>query len=193
MKFDVIFCIPGKDFTQGFFDSWTNLLQFCARKKIDFAVSRFHDACVQAARTKCLAPELDADPVIPFGGKVDYDYLMWIDTDMVFEPEQFFDLLAHDVDIVSGAAKSMDGEFTYRPLGGKQEGKLIKCAYNGMFWMLIKKGVFEKIEYPWFLPMQEGKLMIGEDASFCRRARHAGFDVFCDPKIVIGHQKEFVI
>ncbi|MBD3393020.1 MAG: hypothetical protein GF418_13005 [Chitinivibrionales bacterium] len=38
----------------------------------------------------------------PFGGKLEYDYVMWIDADVLFTPEQFERLLKHDRDIVSG-------------------------------------------------------------------------------------------
>jgi hypothetical protein len=43
-----------------------------------------------------------------------------------------------------------------RPLPGKKDGKedLIEVAYTGIGFMLIKKGVFERLEYPWFKPIE---------------------------------------
>ena len=44
--------------------------------------------------------------------------------------------------------------------------------YTGFGWVMIKNGVFEKLEYPWFAPkmqvFESGKVqdMCGEDVSF---------------------------
>jgi hypothetical protein len=48
----------------------------------------------------------------PFGGKLDYDYMMWIDSDIIFTPQQFQRLLDHNQDIVSGLYL-MDGGNAY--------------------------------------------------------------------------------
>ena len=34
----------------------------------------------------------------------------------------------------------------------KEEEPVIEVDYTGMGWMLVKKGVFEKMQYPWFTP-----------------------------------------
>ena len=50
----------------------------------------------------------------PFQGRVDYDYLMWIDSDQVFEPWQFFNLLEKakktNTSILSGLYLMQGGE-----------------------------------------------------------------------------------
>ena len=76
-----------------------------------------------------------------FNGQLDYDYIMWIDSDILFTPEQFVRLLSHDVDIVSGlylmeggihyaTVKDWDEEFfrksVYPPIGLR-----IECAWLG--------------------------------------------------------------
>ena len=69
--------------------------------------------------------------------------------------------------------------------------------YIGFGWCMIKKGVFEhgEMKYPWFAPkMQEfesGEVqdMCGEDVSFCLDAIAAGFDIWVDPRIRVGHEK----
>ena len=49
--------------------------------------------------------------------------------------------------------------------------------YTGFGWVLIKKGVFENLEYPWFAPkmqvFESGNVqdMCGEDVSFCLDAK----------------------
>ncbi len=71
--------------------------------------------------------------------------------------------------------------------------------YTGFGWVLIKKGVFENLEYPWFAPkmqvFESGAVqdMCGEDVSFCLDAKEKGFEIWCDPRIRVGHEKTRVI
>ena len=52
--------------------------------------------------------------------------------------------------------------------------------YTGFGWVLIKNGVFENLEYPWFAPKMQvfdsGEVqdMCGEDVSFCLDAKEKG-------------------
>ena len=69
------------------------------------------------------------------------------------------------------------------------------------------KGVFEdfdengkkKMPYPWFAPkmqvFESGDVqdMCGEDVSFCLDAKDAGYEIWCDPRIRVGHEKTRVI
>jgi glycosyltransferase involved in cell wall biosynthesis len=156
----------------------------------------------------------------PFQGKLDYDYIMWIDSDILFTPENFFSLLEHDKDIVSGLymmadnqhyavsenwsddKKIQNGDFDFvtREKLAEKDG-LFKVAYSGLGWMLVKKGVFESLEYPWFRPMwteiTDGDKIIkdfaSEDATFCKMVAEKGFDVWVDPKVVVGHEKKMII
>ena len=71
--------------------------------------------------------------------------------------------------------------------------------YTGFGWVLIKKGVFEKLPYPWFAPkmqvFESGAVqdMCGEDVSFCLDAIEEGYEICCDPRIRVGHEKSRVI
>ena len=53
--------------------------------------------------------------------------------------------------------------------------------------------------YPWFAPkMQvyesgEEQDMCGEHVSFCLDAKEAGFDIWCDPRVRVGHEKTRII
>ena len=152
----------------------------------------------------------------PFGGEVDYDYIMWIDSDIVFLPDDFFQLLAHQKDIASGlysmeggrgfaCVKDWDEVFyekaghfnflTSQDIAGKSE--LFPVNYVGMGWMLVKKGVFEKIKYPWFEPLRKkigsSTEFTTEDVTFCHKAKDAGFQINIDPSIVVGHEKTVVL
>lgn len=67
----------------------------------------------------------------------------------------------------------------------------------GMGFMLVKKGVFEKLEYPWFYDdcVRHSNLIgnRGDDISFCKKAHEAGFKIYLDPEVRVGHQKLVVL
>ena len=73
--------------------------------------------------------------------------------------------------------------------------------YTGFGWVMIRKGVFEnkEMKYPWFAPkmqvFESGAVqdMCGEDVSFCLDAIEAGYEIWCDPRIRVGHEKTRVI
>jgi len=217
----VLFCLPGKEYSGNFLKCWTNLLVACLRKGIVAHVSQHHSPVVYFVRNMCLGGDYSYGvKQEPFQGKLDYDYIMWIDSDILFTPENFFSLLEHDKDIVSGLymmadnqhyavsenwsddKKIQNGDFDFvtREKLAEKDG-LFKVAYSGLGWMLVKKGVFESLEYPWFRPMwteiTDGDKIIkdfaGEDATFCKMVAEKGFDVWVDPKVVVGHEKKMII
>ena len=212
----IIFCLPGASYSGRFLQCWTKLLEELPKYKISYALSQHYLCNIYHARTKCLGVSLHLGvDQKPFGGKTDYDYLMWIDSDMVFSPEDFFKLLDHDKDVVSGIYKmsdnvnyatveNMDEEyfemwmrypFLLQKNIDKKEGQLFTCDYTGLGFMLIKNGVIEKLKYPWFYPRLLKWEKYGwedfpfDDVEICMRMREAGFDIWVDPKIRIGHEK----
>jgi GT2 family glycosyltransferase len=151
----------------------------------------------------------------PYGGKLDYDYMMWIDSDIVFTPQQFQRLLDHKEDIVSGLYL-MDGGTAYATVKDwneeyfqqngnfqfmtpdqikpfQQNGKLFPSVYTGFGFVLIKRGVFESMKYPWFKPefvdIRGSKDFTMEDVAWCREVTKLGYKVMIDPNIVVGHEK----
>ena len=215
----IIFCLPGASYSGRFLQNWTNLLAELPKYNITYGLSQHYLCNIYHVRTKCLGVSLDRGvDQKPFDGKVDYDYLMWIDSDMVFKPEQFFKLLDHDKDVVSGMYKmsdntnyatveNMDEDFFeqwayYQFLQDndikKKNGKLFKADYTGMGWMLVKYGVIEKMKYPYFYPRKTThkpgwEEFVWDDVEFCLRVKEAGFDVWVDPNIIPGHEKTIVM
>jgi len=157
---------------------------------------------------------------LPFQGQVDYDYIMWIDSDVVFTPEHLFKLIDVDKDIVSGVymmqdnihfatVEHWDNEFfkangyfpflTPEILSTKKEPFIVD--YTGFGWILMKKGVFESLEYPWFQPIWKeyeiGDKVIRdftmEDVAFCHLIKEKGYDVYIEPTVRVGHEKMMVL
>ena len=80
----------------------------------------------------------------------------------------------------------------------KNPNKLMQVEYTGFGWMLVKKGVFESLKYPWFTPIFERKIAKGvvdfcsEDVSFCKKVLKQGYKIYVDTTIVVGHEKSIV-
>ena len=79
--------------------------------------------------------------------------------------------------------------------------KLMEVEYTGFGWILIKRGVFEKLDYPWFRPIWEdfGKTENGvpikeftsEDVGWCQSVIKKGFKIYINPEIQVGHEKMY--
>ncbi len=140
---------------------------------------------------------------------VNSEWLLTLDTDMVFSPEDFDALLASaDPDsapIVSGmyfvderpprpAAANTVGT-SIKSITDWEDDKLIPVDWCGAGFMLVHRSVFEKLgddPYRQDIVAPSGAL-VGEDYSFCERARQAGFTVQVDPRVFIGHVKPRVL
>jgi hypothetical protein len=174
----VIICIPGRSFSNHFLISWTNTLAILL-EKYQIVVSNEYSSQVNFARAKCLGANVLAGPdQKPFQGNVDYDVILWLDSDMVFNGQMIDELIQsclYKHPVVSGiyamdggtllcCVKDWDVEYysknaSFQFLSVEQGNQLIaagnewqNCAYVGMGCMAIRKGIIEddRIKYPWF-------------------------------------------
>jgi len=216
----VIFCMPGRTYSREFLLGWTDLIMQASARGHQCMVSQQYTSCVHFARAKCLGGDVLKGPnQKPFQGQVDYDVIMWIDSDMVFRPDDFFTLLESPHDVTAGlymmesmkefaAVKDWDtahfaehGSFKFlepADLPTDPESRYLQVAYSGMGWMMIRKGVVEDLKYPWFYgPLEvinESVVdMNSEDVSFCKALVAAGHPIYVDTKVRVGHQKALVI
>jgi GT2 family glycosyltransferase len=132
-----------------------------------------------------------------------YDYVLWLDSDMIFKPDTMVRLLEHNAPIVSGAyfrrsppyhlvafdkCDAETREWTDLPLPTET----VKCGGVGFGCVLVRTDVLFEVaaKYKtWFEPMNG----FGEDLSFCWRARECGFDILLDPSITCGHVGHIVV
>ena len=135
--------------------------------------------------------------------KMQADYTMWFDSDMIFQSDTMLRLLKHDAPIVSGAyfrrsppyhlvafdkCDAEKREWTDLPLPTET----VKCGGVGFGCVLVRTDVLFEVaaKYKtWFEPMNG----FGEDLSFCYRARECGFDILLDPTITCGHVGHIVV
>ena len=213
----VVFCLPGSHYSGRFLVSFTELIIHCKAIGINPIISQDYSSMVNYARCKVAGADVTRGKhQAPFGEKVDYDYMMWIDSDIAFKHTDFFSLLSMDKDIASGwytqpggstpVVEKMNDDYfqkhgSYQFIRSQemtQRKDIFKADYIGFGWVLIKQGVFESIDYPWFAPkmIQIGKdlyEMCSEDVSFCLDAKKAGYNIWVDPKIKVGHEKTQVL
>ena len=133
------------------------------------------------------------------------DLIMWFDSDMVFNPDTLLRLLKDiddGADFVTGVYYRRTAPFTptlFSKLDINKEGVaiwdqieevpdkgLFEVAGCGFGCVLMKtdiaRDVFKKFGRL-FSPIGE----VGEDLSFCWRARECGYKLMCDPDIPLGH------
>jgi len=120
-----------------------------------------------------------------------YEWLLFLDSDQVFEPGLLNKLLATGKDFVG--TQIFKRVPPYAPCIGKvdKKGDLISIMANelmevdsiGMGATLIHRRVFEKINKPQFEFIGEK----GEDIVFCEKVKKAGLKIWCDPNVEISH------
>jgi hypothetical protein len=222
----IAFCLPGLMYSGTFMTQFVRLLFDLNQQGINFYISQQYSSMVNHARTDCLQADNYAGTMLtPFRGQVPYDYIMWIDSDIIFKTEDFVELLQMNKDIAAGwyvqsnggalsnqstVVEHMNQQELYDKGSNKYEtiedmtrrGEPFKVDYCGFGWMLIKKGVYEKIPYPWFVPRviqlkkPDGTILedvCSEDISMCGDFRKYGFDIWVNPKVRVGHQKMITI
>jgi hypothetical protein len=143
-----------------------------------------------------------------------FDELLWIDSDVVFDPNDVAKLRAHDQPFTCGLyPKKGPRQFACEFLPGTRSvtfgrgGGLTEIRYCGFGFTHVRRAVFEAVQsgsglpvcnqrfgsplVPFFEPMSVpeagGRWSLSEDYSFCERARRAGFRVMADTTIRLWH------
>ena len=247
----IVFCLPGRGVSYVYLKNFVQLCFDIVQAGGGIQISQDYSSMVNFARCKCLGANVLRGPdQLPWDGKLEYDWQLWIDSDIVFNTEKFYQLVLNSVPaeavrkenviendkvvgqnliiddaktrpIVSGWYCTEDGRTTsvahwldeedFSSNGGvmnhetletiQKRKKPFTVDYAGFGWLLIQKGVFEdkNLPYPWFAPkmqvFESGAVqdMCGEDVSFCLDAKEAGYEIWCDPRIRVGHEKTRVI
>lgn len=213
----VIFCLPGNSFSLNYFNSWNATISELSRHGISYAYSSGYDPVVYYARNRILGGQNTAGRTQkPWQGQLQYDRMVWIDSDMVWAPEDVFRLVSHDLPIVAGIYPMADGasypvvenlDFNHLADHGvfrfmddasmKTKQAPFRVSYTGFGFISIRAGVMESMEYPWFHPRwvsnERFHDFCAEDVGFCWAAQEYGHEIWIDPAIRVGHEKMRVL
>ena len=124
--------------------------------------------------------------------EVNSDYVLWLDSDMMFPPTTALRLLEHDKDIVACnymrrskplktvAYTDLNDWNSWVPLEPQED--LIKVQGVGMGCMLMKLDMFDKLEKPYFefQYKENTEDYFGEDFILLGKLRNLEYDVFID-------------
>ena len=219
----VIIALPGRTFSGGFMVNLLETVQTLKSKNYTVMITNEYSSYVTYSRMKTLGLDVlrGADQK-PFGGKIEYDVWVTIDSDIRFTPEQIIELIedTNKYPVVSGLYRMEDlkhyacvkkwdvehyithGSFEFMKSDEEIKDKYISVAYNGIGFFACRKGVIEKLKYPYFsypLVEMEGKdgVMLNEtcseDVSFCKNLTDAGFEIIVNTSLRVGHEKTIVI
>lgn len=145
-----------------------------------------------------------------------YERILWVDSDVIFDPEDALRMESHGKEIVGGVCalrsatrfncifESNQIEVVFGEGGG-----LLKVVSVGTGFLSTHRSVYEGIikaglvtechgddghaVYPFFghqcstIGNRKDVLYLGEDFSFCLRAKHAGFSIYVDTTVRLGH------
>ncbi|MDR3462703.1 MAG: hypothetical protein P4L76_10355 [Beijerinckiaceae bacterium] len=128
--------------------------------------------------------------------ELDSDFILFLDSDMVFPRTTLHRLLLHRKDIVGATYTKRVAPYSI--LGLARDSTPVRDA-QGLTEMrhlptgclLIRMAVFKALSEPYFRFLNDEKTgeIMGEDYVFCDRAREAGFSIWCDTTLSqeIGH------
>ena len=139
----------------------------------------------------------------------DADYLLMLDTDMVFDVKDY-DRLVNGMDkangdacVISGLYYRADGtpcvfdrnEAGFAPVRPEvlQGKRWYEAAGFGLGFCLVPRTVLERMndgsDLPWFQIGEEDGIRVVDDTSFCYRASKLDVPLFVDMEIQVGHLK----
>jgi hypothetical protein len=219
----VIIALPGRTFSGGFMVNLLETVQILKSKNYTVMIINEYSSYVTYSRMKTLGLDVlrGADQK-PFGGKLEYDVWVTIDSDIRFTPEQIIELIedTNKYPVVSGLYRMEDlkhyacvkdwdteyfktnGSFEFIKSDEEIKDKYISVAYNGMGFFACRKGVIEKLKYPYFsyplieIECKDGVMLTdtcSEDVSFCKNLTDVGIEITVNTTLRVGHEKTLII
>lgn len=129
-------------------------------------------------------------------------HLLLLDDDMIYEPDGLVKLVKSGKEIIGGAGKvrnleQEDKNMVVEYLDGQEKTDkefsetqdIFKVNAIGGCLLLIDLSIIPKLKTPlfWYKVHDIGMVEMSNDWWFCERAREAGYDIWCDPTIKLGH------
>ena len=90
----IVFCLPGRGVSYTYLKNFVQLCFDIVQAGGGIQISQDYSSMVNFARCKCLGANVLRGPnQLPWDGKLEYDWQLWIDSDIVFSTEKFWQLI----------------------------------------------------------------------------------------------------
>lgn len=201
MDYKVMITVPCYEniFPDTFKCIWKLGQQAQGQYEVDFDFVRGYT--VDRARCNCVDRAMEEDAT----------HLLFVDNDMIFEPDYLDLLLEHDLDVVMGYYRHRPsdpndtvmrtnlcklGQQHYleqitpeEMMAARGEGyELVQVKGGGLGFCLINMDVFARIKRPWFLFVNYWTgHALSEDLFFSEQCAEAGIDIYADTRCYCGH------
>ncbi len=138
-----------------------------------------------------------------------FDFFLCVDADTGFTVDNVKQLVAHDLDIVSGAYahkhdssrmvagwfSGVEGLSSMKDRVTPDKTGVFEVDWAGAGFMLIKRETLERMPYPWFSPVEvkyqseQGTCaqVTSDDFGFCMKARRHGEKIMLDADCRVDH------
>jgi len=131
--------------------------------------------------------------------------LLFMDVDQVYPVDTVTKLLSHKLPIVGGKVNRRYPPFDpimmritdagYQPIEDYEPGSLISVDATGTGCILYDMNIFRNLPYPWFRFQKNpaNGMIIGEDIGLCQDLKAAGYEIYVDTSVEIGHLATMII
>jgi hypothetical protein len=215
--FNVVIATPGHHMCAEYVKCLMGTIYALEANNISWIFQSEYASLVTNAREATITGSRNLEVFNPAPGKGQYTYdkLFMIDSDIVWNPEQFLRLYASDKDLISAVYFEAQGadamvhraKNDFKPMKREdiqllqQLDEPIEVYGVGLGFMCVKFGVFESLKRPWFglgkvIQEVDGivyELPLGEDLYFCEKVAEQGHQVYLDPQVIVGHIKSNVV
>ncbi|MEN6615117.1 MAG: hypothetical protein ABFD12_01025 [Syntrophorhabdus sp.] len=132
-------------------------------------------------------------------------HILMCDVDQIYDPQTIPKLMSHRLPVVAAKINRRYPPFDpiimkitdegYQPIDDYTPGSLVECDATGTGCILYNMEVFRKLPYPWFRFQKnpENGMVIGEDIGFCQDLKAAGYKIYVDTSVEIGHLATIIV
>jgi hypothetical protein len=211
--YDVLFATPGRNFIPEYIESLLETTQWLEQQGLTYKFLNKYSSFIPSAReltaTNTYVHNYDTHEIGE--GKFSYEKIIWIDSDISWDLDAFKRLWFSKHEVIGGLyqthpngtlALAFEDENGRPRKVNKVELLLwdepVECWAIGFGFVMMKWRVFESMERPWFLIERiqwqdvDYETNIGEDYSWCMRAKRAGHKIWVDPQVKVKHHKDTI-
>ena len=215
--YDVLIATPGKLLHAEYVGSLIETTKWLNSKGLTYKFLNKQSSFIPSGRELTALDQYENDWKTRSVGSGLYTYgkIIWIDSDVQWEVEDFQRIFESELDVVSGLyATHPNGTVACAVFHPDYEEPKPAKTHESFFFMqdepvevfgvgfgfvAIKSGVFENMDRPWFKIEHiiwdkelDFATNVGEDYSWCMNARRNGYKIFVDPTVKVLHHKETI-